>query len=178
MTGLRRTATERLVRCLQRFAQYCLSVDRVHESSTTESQPIVNTGLRDEVDTDTVDFPTTAESYTCAEHDTAQLQLTYLCPQCGGQDITAQRVVEHHPCGCIKPFENFIDGHDTTCPKCNSPIGQSPSEYRPITTIYDCQTCGQRSDRLQYQLTNQSPTYQSQPPLATAPRHRAVIPED
>lgn len=178
MNWLRRTVTERLGRCLQRFAQQPLSVDREHESSTAESQSIVNTELRDEVDTDTVS--TKAESYTCAEHDTAQLQLSCSCPQCGGQDIMAQRVVEHQPCGCIKPLANFTTGHDITCPECETPIEQSSSEYRLITTIYDCQTCGQRGDRLKYQLTNQSqsPTQQSQPPLAAAPHHHAVMPED
>lgn len=61
------------------------------------------------------------------------------CPRCGSAAVHLIDVVEHEPCGAIKPREEFETDDGVCCPNCDSSRGElKPITDRPPVTCADC----------------------------------------
>lgn len=89
--------------------------------------------------------------YWRGEHPTRELRLEAQCPDCGVSDPSYQHVVEHEPCGCIRPLEAFADAGG--CPDCGG-----TTDAAVIARLYDCRDCDSRFDTPAYRLTASPPT--------------------
>lgn len=61
------------------------------------------------------------------------------CPRCGSWAVSEFQVLEHEPCGAIKPASAFRDGDKRVCPDCGA---ESPDlvviSNHPTSTCDDC----------------------------------------
>lgn len=84
--------------------------------------------------------------YRCGEYPARKLLLETRCPDCTAVDPPYQHVLEHDPCGCIRPFEAFADAGG--CPDCGGVADASV-----IGRYYTCPTCRSSFDTPEYRLT-------------------------
>lgn len=85
------------------------------------------------------------ETYRRGEYPAHRLFLEATCPDCHAQAPPYRHVLEHEPCGCIRPFEAFSDAGG--CPNCGGVEGATV-----IARLYACQTCGSSFDTPEYHL--------------------------
>jgi peptidoglycan/xylan/chitin deacetylase (PgdA/CDA1 family) len=71
-----------------------------------------------------------------------------ICPQCGSSSVVGVRVVEHEPCGAIKPTAEFRTGDGLCCPDCDVPVEDvTVVAHGPTGRCEDCgRTVGTRGE--------------------------------
>ena len=97
--------------------------------------------------TDTAARPRRDEwkSYRRGEYPTFRLVLETVCPDCRAASPPYQHVLEHEPCGCIRPFDAFADAGG--CPNCGG-----VDEAAVIARLYTCPVCGSTFDTPSHRL--------------------------
>lgn len=84
--------------------------------------------------------------YRRGEYPEHRLSIEAACPDCHAAAPPYRHVVEHEPCGCIRPFDEFADAGG--CPNCGG-----VDDATVIARLYACPSCGSSFDTPAYRLT-------------------------
>ena len=85
-------------------------------------------------------------AYRRGEHPEYRFSIEAACPDCHAPAPPYEHVIEHEPCGCIRPFDEFADANG--CPNCGG-----VDDATVIARLYACPACGSSFDTPAYHLT-------------------------
>jgi DNA-binding NarL/FixJ family response regulator len=63
------------------------------------------------------------------------------CPHCDSDKLTRGQLIEHFSCGFIGPEEEFSNGLNLICPKCQRELKLIGTDYRKPGMRYVCNSC-------------------------------------
>jgi len=87
--------------------------------------------------------------HTCNGCQGNYLNFREVCPKCSSVDIEAKDLVHHFKCAHVDVIDEFQDGDELTCPKCDNKLRHIGIDYDKPSTMHSCNDC-----HLQFQASD------------------------
>jgi len=79
--------------------------------------------------------------HTCNGCHGNYLNFREVCPKCSSVNIEAKDLVHHFKCAHVDIIDNFKDGDELTCPKCDNKLRHIGIDYDKPSTMHSCNDC-------------------------------------
>lgn len=77
----------------------------------------------------------------CGLCDSYQINYREVCPVCSSIDIIRGQMIHHFQCGHVDSIENFRQGVDLICPKCEKTLRHIGIDYEKPSGYFKCASC-------------------------------------
>ena len=74
----------------------------------------------------------------CGHH---AVNVRQVCPVCRSSDVSQVDVIYHLACDHVAPRREYGSGDELVCPHCQQTLGESGSDYEPLTEGHICNSC-------------------------------------
>lgn len=82
-----------------------------------------------------------SKAHFCGHCDSAFLNFKESCTQCSSEDIRSDELVHHFKCAYTGELEDFRQGDELICPKCERTLQHIGVDYDKPSIIYNCNHC-------------------------------------
>lgn len=82
----------------------------------------------------------------CPNCQSKKIKVSLRCPNCNSLDIKKEDLLEHLPCGAVRPRIAFKHGSELICPKCGDQLEAIGVNYSRMGQSYLCSDCGEKFD--------------------------------
>lgn len=79
--------------------------------------------------------------HSCSSCNSGMLNYRECCPKCGSADLTTSDLIHHFVCANIGPEEDYKQGDDLVCPKCDKKLRHIGIDYDKPSSMNRCNTC-------------------------------------
>lgn len=99
----------------------------------------------------------------CPNCQSKKVNVSLRCPNCNSFDINQEEMLEHLPCGAVRPRIDFKKGNELICPKCGDQLEAIGDNYSRMRKSYVCNECGEKFElpRLQWRCFTCSTSFSS-----------------
>ena len=81
------------------------------------------------------------KTHNCSNCESAFLNFTEDCPDCGSSHLDRVELIHHYKCGFVDKASKFKTETALVCPKCDETLRHIGVDYDKPSIIYDCQSC-------------------------------------
>lgn len=82
----------------------------------------------------------------CPNCQSKKIKVSLRCPNCNSFNIEKEEMLEHLPCGAVRPRIDFKHGNELICPKCGERLEAIGVDYSRMGRSYICNECGEKFD--------------------------------
>ncbi|MFC7046147.1 hypothetical protein ACFQH6_12655 [Halobacteriaceae archaeon GCM10025711] len=114
--------------------------------------------------------------YPVPEYPDRELRVTVACPDCAATAVDRREVVEHRPCGSVRPLDAVqVDG-GYRCPDCDVTGPAASPGFSVVGELYDCEACLARFDDPDYVVGVVAPATAERTAESPSPRQPRTLP--
>ncbi|WP_022947003.1 TackOD1 domain-containing metal-binding protein [Methylohalobius crimeensis] len=84
------------------------------------------------------------KAFFCVHCGCAFLNFKEICPQCQAEDLDQHELIHHFRCSYVGERDEFGQGEEKICPKCERKLKHIGVDYDKPSTIYRCNRCRHR----------------------------------
>lgn len=113
--------------------------------------------------------------YPVPEYPDRELRVTAACPDCAATAVDRREVVEHRPCGSVRPRDAVQADGGYRCPDCDATGPAASPGFSVVGELYDCEACLARFDDPDYVVDVVAPVPAERTSGPSSPRQRRTL---